>query len=112
MSASSKKRGQKDAARRQTLRSRRATMTQAQQEYARTQRDINRQLSGWSRRRIAAWALFGLALVIVVQHLLAHSGWQPLPFSMGWQDLLLGYPMAGLLAIVGAFMLEARRHRP
>lgn len=109
--SSSRKRGQKDAARRQTLRSRRATMTQSQQEYARTQRDINRQLSGWTRRRIAAWVLFGLALLIVVQHLLAHSGWRPLPFSMGWQDLLVGYPMAGLIAILGAFIVEARPHR-
>ncbi len=59
------------------------------------------------KRRTAAryfWgarALFGLSLLIVLQHLLAHSGWQPVPLTMGWQDLLIGYPMAAVLAMVG-----------
>jgi hypothetical protein len=59
-----------------------------------------------------SWTLFGLGAVIAVQHLLAHAGWQPLPVSLGWQDLLVGYPTAGLLAIVGAFMLEGSSPRP
>lgn len=87
-------------------------MTQAEQDRARSQRDIDRQLNNWTWRRITSWSLFGLALLVLVQHLLAHVGWRPLPLSMGWQDLLVGYPTAGLLAIVGAFTLEARSPRP
>ena len=72
----------------------------------RRQREIERQLSPWTRRRIVAWSLFGLALLVAGQHLVAHAGWRPLPISMGWQDLVVGYPMAGLLAIVGAIFLD------
>ena len=58
------------------------------------------------RRRAAAWILFGLAFFVAGQHLLAHSGWRPLPLSMDWQDNLLGYPTAAVIAITGAMMLE------
>ena len=68
--------------------------------------DIDRQLSPWSRRRILSWSLFGLAIVVAVQHLLAHAGWRPLPMSMGKQDLFLGYPAALFLAIAGGFALD------
>lgn len=112
MSSHHEKKGKKEAERRRTLRARRAAMTQAEQENARIQRDIDRQLNNWTWRRIVSWTLFGLAAVIAVQHLLAHAGWQPLPVSLGWQDLLVGYPTAGLLAIVAAFMLEGRSPRP
>ncbi len=87
-------------------------MTQAEQERARIQRDIDRQLSSWTWRRITSWTLFGLALLIAIQHVVAHSGWRPLPISMGWQDLLVGYPTAGVLAIAGAILLDARSARP
>lgn len=112
MSSGSDKKGRKEADRRRTLRGRRAAVTQAEQDRARIQRDIDRQLNTWTWRRITSWSLFGLALLVLVQHLLAHVGWRPLPLSMGWQDLLVGYPTAGLLAITGAFMLEARSPRP
>lgn len=72
------------------------------------QADINRQLRRWPPRRIAAWSLFAIAAVIGAQHVIAHLGVQPLPLSMGWQDLLVGYPTALLLLILGAFVLEAR----
>ena len=68
--------------------------------------DVDRQLSSWSKRRVASWSLFGLAAVVAVQHLVAHAGWRPIPISMGWQDLLIGYPMAIVLAIIGAVMLD------
>lgn len=77
----------------------------------RTQRDIDRQLSPWTRRRIAAWALFAVAALVAIQHMLAHLGWRPLPFAMGLQDLLIGYPMAGVLAIVGLVALGPARPR-
>ncbi|TQL68887.1 hypothetical protein FB381_2786 [Nocardioides albertanoniae] len=65
-----------------------------------------RQLSKWTRRRILSTALFAAAGLVAVQHLLAHGGFQPLPISMGWQDLLVGYPMAILLAIGGGIAMD------
>lgn len=102
----------REVLRRRALRGRRAAQTQAEQERAAIQKQIDRQLSGWSARRIVAWSLFVLAAVIAVQHLLAHSGWRPLPLTMGWQDLLVGYPMAAFLALAGLFVLPASPRRP
>jgi hypothetical protein len=68
--------------------------------------DADQQLSNWSRRRVLSWSLFGLAFLVAGQHLLAHAGFRPLPLSMGWQDILVGYPTAGILAIIGALMLD------
>lgn len=68
--------------------------------------DIDKQLSNWSRRRVLSWSLFALAGIIAVQHVLAHGGFRPIPISMGWQDLLLGYPMAILLAVAGGIALD------
>ena len=70
--------------------------------------DLDRQLSPWTRRRVLSWTLFTLAIVVALQHLVAHAGWRPIPMGMGKQDLLLGYPMAILLAIVAAITAEAR----
>ena len=75
------------------------------------QADINRQLRGWTRRRLSAWTLFVLAALIGGQHVLAHLGVRPLPLTMGWQDLLVGYPTAFLVLIVAAFVLEPGRTR-
>lgn len=75
------------------------------------QADINRQLRRWPPRRIAAWSLFTVAALIAAQHVFAHMGVQPLPLSMGWQDLLVGYPMAGLVLLLGAYVLEPRRSK-
>ncbi|NYI77056.1 hypothetical protein [Nocardioides panzhihuensis] len=68
--------------------------------------DIDRQLSNWSKRRIASWSLFGLAAVVAIQHLVAHAGWHPIPMSMGWQDVLIGYPMAIGLGIIGGIVMD------
>lgn len=68
--------------------------------------DVDIQLSNWSRRRVVSWSLFGLAGLVAIQHLLAHGGFRPLPLSMGWQDVLVGYPTAILLAIIGGIMLD------
>lgn len=66
----------------------------------------DRQLSNWTKRRVLSWTLFVLAISVAVQHLVAHAGFRPLPLSMGWQDLLLGYPMAAFLAVAGAIALD------
>lgn len=69
-------------------------------------RSIDKQLSLWSKRRVLSWSLFALAGIVAAQHVLAHSGFGPMPISMGWQDLLIGYPTAGLLAIAGGMALD------
>ncbi|WP_202911498.1 hypothetical protein [Segeticoccus rhizosphaerae] len=55
------------------------------------------------KRRIirAGQALMGLGVLVGLQHFLFHLGTfgaQP----SGWQDLLIGYPTAGVLVIAGA----------
>lgn len=67
---------------------------------------VDKQLSTWSKRRILSWSLFTLAGIVAIQHVLAHGGFRPIPISMGWQDILLGYPMAIALAIAGGIALD------
>jgi len=105
------KQSRREQSRRLLRRQRQGQLTQAEQRAAAAQRDINRQLRGWTPRRIAAWSLFGLAVVIGVVHVLAHSGLQPIPVTMGWQDILIGYPTAALLALAGLFVLDPRPAR-
>lgn len=69
-------------------------------------RSIDKQYSNWSKRRVFSWSLFALAGVVAGQHVLAHGGFRPIPISMGLQDILLGYPTAILLAIVGGMALD------
>lgn len=78
---------------------------QAAQERARLQRQFNRELRGWSPRRICSWALIGFAVLVAINHMFAHLGSAWLPISLGWQDLLAGYPMAGVLALIGFIIL-------
>jgi hypothetical protein len=68
--------------------------------------DVDKQLSNWTKRRVLSWSLFSLAGLVAVQHLLAHGGFRPIPISMGWQDILIGYPTAIVLAIIGGIMLD------
>jgi hypothetical protein len=68
--------------------------------------EVDKQLSNWSKRRVLSWSLFGVAGLVAVQHLVAHGGFRPLGLSMGWQDILVGYPTAIGLAIIGALMLD------
>ena len=82
-----------------------------EEDRRRRQREVHRQLSPWSPRRVATWSLMGLALLVAGQHVLAHLGWRPLPLSMGWQDILVGYPMAGVLAVAALMLLDPRPRR-
>lgn len=68
--------------------------------------DVDKQLTNWTKRRVLSWSLFGLAGLVAVQHVLAHGGFRPLPISMGWQDILVGYPTAIGLVIIGGIMLD------
>lgn len=50
------------------------------------------------------WALIGIGVVVFVQHLISHMGFFVV-FPGGTDDLLIGYPTAGLLGLTGAFMV-------
>ena len=66
------------------------------------------------REAILTWTSRGLTvagLAIALQHLFAHAGYRPVPLKMGVQDLLIGYPTAGILLIV-ALMIWGRNPTP
>ncbi|MGH2664131.1 MAG: hypothetical protein ACRDH8_15300 [Actinomycetota bacterium] len=42
--------------------------------------------------------------MVFVQHLMSHAGFFTL-ISPGWDDLVAGYPLAGLLGLAGALVL-------
>ncbi len=50
------------------------------------------------RRRMAGWALVVVGAVMGIAHMITHLGRLHL---LGYQDLLIGYPMAALLVFVG-----------
>lgn len=86
-------------------RKRRNAATTGEAQRAAQQREMNRQLRVWTPRRIAGWTLAGVAVLMAVVHWVAHIGYRPIPLSMGWQDLLIGYPMAAFLGIAAIIIL-------
>lgn len=46
-----------------------------------------------------------LGVVVFTQHLVFHMGFFTV-MSSGWDDLLIGYPVAGLLGLGGGFLLS------
>lgn len=111
MESNPNKRERHEFSRRQRSHRNRTALTQAEQERAAAQREINRQFRTWSPRQLLSKALMVLGLLVAVQHLMAHLGWRPLPVSMGWQDLLVGYPMGALPFLAGAVLLEPHSRR-
>ena len=79
----------------------RARQTQAAQRRAEARRIT---LAAYRRRRALGWTLVGLGVVVFGQHLVAHMGFFNV-ISPGWDDLLVGYPTAGLLGVAGAIIL-------
>jgi hypothetical protein len=59
------------------------------------------------RQKVAGWILLSLAAVLVISHFLAHVRVPNLtPFlSLGTQDVLVGYPAAGILLVIGVVLL-------
>lgn len=56
--------------------------------------------------RIAGWALVSLGVLVGGSHVVTHLGYfQVLP-NVGFQDLLMGYPVAGVLVIGGIVLLS------
>ena len=66
---------------------------------------FTQQYRRWQRRRFLACALIMIGLVVVVSHVVVHLGnvrWMPIT---GMQDLLTGYPMGGILIVLGLMAL-------
>lgn len=64
--------------------------------------DFTQQYRRLRRRRLGAAIFVGIGLIVVVSHVFVHLAnieWLPL------QDLLTGYPMGGMLIIIGLIML-------
>jgi hypothetical protein len=83
----------------------RAHQTQVSQQQA-----ARRKLTpaAYMRRRWLAYGLFSLAVLVAVSHVVEHGGYLRL-LSPGMEDLLIGYPTAGLLAVLGAIVLPSWR---
>ena len=61
------------------------------------------------RRRWIARGLLVAAVLVAVSHALEHADAFRL-LSPGWQDILIGYPTAGVLAVVGLMLLPAEKY--
>jgi len=54
------------------------------------------------RRLMIGWVLVGIGAVMAVVHMITHLGRLQL---IGMQDLLIGYPMAGVLILAGFLLV-------
>lgn len=79
-----------------------ALMTQAAQRRAEATKLTP---AAYQRRRVLGWSLVALGVVVGLQHLVAHLGFFNV-ISPGVDDIVAGYPLAGLLGIVGAIVLS------
>lgn len=59
----------------------------------------------YGRRRALGWVLVGLGVAVFVQHLISHAGFFTL-VSPGVDDVIAGYPLAGLLGLAGVLLLS------
>jgi hypothetical protein len=98
----SKRRSKRRPKERAKARAARARVTQAAQREADKRKLTPAQ---YSRRRGLGWVLVGLGVVVFVQHLVSHAGFFTL-VSPGVDDVIAGYPLAGLLALAGAIVLS------
>ena len=90
-------RRRRELERQKEARQRRAHETQLSQAQAAARATIQEQ----HRHRMEAFIHFGLAILVAVGHVFEHGGAIRL-MSPGLQDLLVGYPTAGILAVMGA----------
>ncbi|QHE74296.1 hypothetical protein [Rhodococcus sp. WAY2] len=60
------------------------------------------------RRRVVGWLLVAIGVVMGLAHVVTHLGQLHFLPSAGWQDLLLGYPMAMAIVFVGFLCIAAR----
>lgn len=62
----------------------------------------------WLIRRIVAFSLVGIGAVMAAVHVVVHLGSLQFLPTAGLQDLLTGYPMAGVLAVTGGVLLGTK----
>lgn len=89
-------------ARRRRVQAQQNQAQQTQRAQAEAAERRRRHLS-WRRRKIMAWSLFGLAILVAVTHILEHLGAFQV-MSPGLQDLFIGYPMAIALGVAAAIV--------
>jgi hypothetical protein len=66
-----------------------------------------REIAG--RDRIVGWTLVTLAAVVAVTHWLQHVGAITVLRPEARADLLIGYPTAGILGLLGVIVLGRRK---
>lgn len=93
------RKARKGVERRRASRQVEARETQRQQEIAAAQLEWAQR----ERRHRMAYALWVVAVVLAVSHVFEHTGTINL-MSSALEDLLIGWPMAGLVAIVGGIV--------
>lgn len=101
------KKEEHQVSRRSRGRAKRAQVARAQQ----TETDLRRE--AWQRRRLKrrlAFACVALGLMVGFSHLLEHLDIIELLPNPVAQDLLVGYPTAGLLIVVGLILLPAESY--
>lgn len=75
--------------------------------------DADQKRQDWKKKqakRRTAYALMVLALVVAVSHLLEHLDVIQILPNPAAQDLLLGYPTAGILLVIGLILLPADKY--
>ena len=95
------------AQRRGKARSARAHAAKREQDEATQRREAWEQRR---RRRITAYGLMALGLVIAGAHVLEHAGAFHLLPNPTLEDFLIGYPTGGILLVIGLAMLPAQRY--
>ena len=90
------------AKQRAKVRAARARETQSAQQEAEKRKLTPAQ---YARGRAVGWVLVGLGVAIFFQHLISHAGFFTL-VSPGVDDIIAGYPLAGLLGLTGVVVLS------
>lgn len=65
--------------------------------------DMRRSFAQKRRRHIEAFVLWGVAVVIAATHLIEHTGALRI-MSLSLEDLLIGWPVAGILGVAGGII--------
>lgn len=100
-------REKREVRRRRLGRARRAQAARVEQ----TEAELRR--AAWEKRRTKrrlAYLLMALGAIIGISHILEHLDVLEILPNPTAQDLLLGYPTAGLLIVVGLILLPAQKY--
>ena len=100
MAQGKQRRREREVRRQRDTRRRRARSAEQAQAYAAAQKNTTRR----RRRRVQGTVLISIAVIMAVLHFFEHAGTVTL-MSQRLEDLLIGFPTAGLLAFVGTLRL-------